>query len=495
MLISNFFLNKCTTIFQLKRNSCIFIMETMEIDDRDADSMNKTLMTEGIAQRKKLNRAVIVFLGLLCGVLLAANVAQALFYEFIQRPPTQANSSVLTQSNNNLTSTKRDSIKGNQQLLDSFRALKTEMDELEDSYRSVTQDRDLFRANYSSLKQDRDLFQANYSSLKQERDLFRANYSSLKQDRDLFRANYSSLKQDRDLLRANYSSLKQDWDLFRANYSSLKQDRDQLKENYEEAQRSLEALWTNHSLLMSSFNQIQTNHSSLETEKHQLQTLFSELKKNLDQLESKYSSLIRDRDQLEMSLNRLNMSKSHTEISYDSLWKDKNQLEKMYDTIWKENGQLKSNYSTMESDRDRIQATVNKLTAKVRAGMSCPTHWRKFETSCYFISTGKKNWTQSRESCISAGADLLVIENHREQEFVNKQLELKQNIWIGLSDSLEEGVWTWVDGSPVTTEFWEPGQPNSFSGDQDCVEFLQNPQEGAWNDDGCFVKQAWICEI
>uniref|UniRef100_A0A3Q2DIQ0 CD209 antigen-like protein E n=1 Tax=Cyprinodon variegatus TaxID=28743 RepID=A0A3Q2DIQ0_CYPVA len=123
----------------------------------------------------------------------------------------------------------------------------------------------------------------------------------------------------------------------------------------------------------------------------------------------------------------------------------------------------------------------------------CPTHWRYFKTKCYFVSTVKKNWTESRRACISEGADLVIINNHEEQSFVHGMLHKDQNAWIGLTDSLTEGVWMWVDKTPVTKSYWLPGQPNNYRG-QDCGEMVQTDSGGKWNDDGCFSQQLWICE-
>ncbi|KAF5897168.1 C-type lectin domain family 4 member E-like isoform X1, partial [Clarias magur] len=75
-----------------------------------------------------------------------------------------------------------------------------------------------------------------------------------------------------------------------------------------------------------------------------------------------------------------------------------------------------------------------------------------FSSSLYFMSNERKSWTESREDCIRRGADLVIINNKEEQEFISKQkVNNRIQAWIGLSDRDTEGEWKWVDGTTLTT--------------------------------------------
>ncbi|KAL6455502.1 hypothetical protein MHYP_G00360420 [Metynnis hypsauchen] len=106
----------------------------------------------------------------------------------------------------------------------------------------------------------------------------------------------------------------------------------------------------------------------------------------------------------------------------------------------------------------------------------------------YFISTGGKSWSESRQDCRGRGADLVIINSREEQNFT-EILRRGHLTWIGLTDSETEGVWKWVDGSALTTGFWGRGEPNSNAGDEDCVVTEHN-----WADYPCSTRFMWICE-
>ncbi|XP_059189337.1 CD209 antigen-like protein E [Centropristis striata] len=84
--------------------------------------------------------------------------------------------------------------------------------------------------------------------------------------------------------------------------------------------------------------------------------------------------------------------------------------------------------------------------------------WVYFSNSFYYISSSKESWQDSRSYCQQRDADLLIINSIEEQEFTRR---FQKPIWIGLTDRDTEGVWKWVDGSPLTTRRWLRNSPNS----------------------------------
>ncbi|CAG04688.1 unnamed protein product [Tetraodon nigroviridis] len=152
---------------------------------------------------------------------------------------------------------------------------------------------------------------------------------------------------------------------------------------------------------------------------------------------------------------------------------------------------MKQSYNSVLEVRDQLQKKFD----RARKNVLCENNWKKFDLGCYFFSKLTKNWNQSREFCISKGGDLAVLNSKEEQAFVNGWLKTSQNAWIGLFDIETEGTWKWVDGTVVTTTYWQPGQPNSYGGNQDCGEILQDSGGvGQWNDDACTADQTWVCE-
>uniref|UniRef100_A0A3B3RGW0 C-type lectin domain-containing protein n=2 Tax=Paramormyrops kingsleyae TaxID=1676925 RepID=A0A3B3RGW0_9TELE len=125
------------------------------------------------------------------------------------------------------------------------------------------------------------------------------------------------------------------------------------------------------------------------------------------------------------------------------------QAETQHNNLRKERDQLLLNYSLQTAERDQLLLNYSLQTAErefdeYKKNHVCPSGWRRLSTSCYYISTEKKNWNDSRQACMQSGADLAIISCREEQIFLEG---LSGYFWIGLSEREREGTWKWVDGT------------------------------------------------
>ncbi|XP_050923133.1 C-type lectin domain family 4 member E isoform X2 [Lates calcarifer] len=140
--------------------------------------------------------------------------------------------------------------------------------------------------------------------------------------------------------------------------------------------------------------------------------------------------------------------------------------------------------------------------------LKCETCWKQHGGQCYYFSTSRSSWEESRSFCQSEGGDLVKIDSRKEQSFLEKTVRKKMDVaddlfWIGLTDSKTEGEWLWVDDSPLNTSlsFWMSWEPDNWTGEdpdgENCARM--GVRGGAtdlkcWFDKSCKVNQKYICE-
>ncbi|XP_018538284.1 C-type lectin domain family 17, member A [Lates calcarifer] len=123
----------------------------------------------------------------------------------------------------------------------------------------------------------------------------------------------------------------------------------------------------------------------------------------------------------------------------------------------------------------------------------CPESWLMFGSSCYYISSQRKSWDDSRQYCEQRDADLVIINNRQEQAFLTG---FTAAAWVGMTDRAVEGTWIWVDGTPVNKDGlqWAPGQPDGAFGGEDCSDLRTMNDFIGLNDLNCSTRIQWICE-
>ncbi|KAK2871203.1 hypothetical protein Q8A67_023730 [Cirrhinus molitorella] len=131
--------------------------------------------------------------------------------------------------------------------------------------------------------------------------------------------------------------------------------------------------------------------------------------------------------------------------------------------LTQEKQQLISKNEKLTNERDQLIVKNTNLTnerAQLRNELQFCVNWTCYQSTCYYISNEMKNWTESRQDCLRRGADLIIINNKEEQDFVMNMPGFAA-VYIGLTDIDVESVWTWVDGSILNSGngSWVSGEP------------------------------------
>ncbi|KAM5170569.1 uncharacterized protein ACMZJ9_003484 [Mantella aurantiaca] len=151
---------------------------------------------------------------------------------------------------------------------------------------------------------------------------------------------------------------------------------------------------------------------------------------------------------------------------------------------------------SLSSDNHRIWEVVGNLVDKLWRGngttlLICEAGWVYYWFSCYHVSSNVYKWNDSKTDCENRNAQLVVINDEREMNFLLTISEKTKTWWIGLTEA--DGSWRWVDGTSyeMTPKLWLPHQPDNHSGGEDCAELKYGK---GWNDAHCSNKSPYICE-
>jgi len=131
---------------------------------------------------------------------------------------------------------------------------------------------------------------------------------------------------------------------------------------------------------------------------------------------------------------------------------------------------------------------------------TCGEGWLEVGLKCYRHFADLSNFIVANNKCITRGGTLAVINNQEEQDLV-ASLHPHTGAWIGALDWLDEGKFSWVDGTwidPTRSKTgmagysnWKSNQPNNGLINQHCV--FQR-EDGLWDDVTCKREENYVCQ-
>merc|ERR1712012_990048 len=120
---------------------------------------------------------------------------------------------------------------------------------------------------------------------------------------------------------------------------------------------------------------------------------------------------------------------------------------------------------------------------------SCDSGYTLAGSRCYKLVTSSSNYLQAVLGCERMGASLATVNSQVEQDAVFS-LTGSSGAWIGLTDFLNEGTFSWVDETVLSFTNFRSGQPNNGNNNQHCVWIRA---DGTWDDVICQQTKSYVC--
>jgi hypothetical protein len=122
---------------------------------------------------------------------------------------------------------------------------------------------------------------------------------------------------------------------------------------------------------------------------------------------------------------------------------------------------------------------------------SCPANFDLIDGACYRLLSSQQDWIGAEITAAGQSAHLAsfatLTEHNSVFTYYRNLGRLTADVWIGLNDVSQEGVFAWTDNSTSTLRNFAQGQPNNDNGDQHCVSVERN--DFLWNDVPCLAAR------
>jgi len=125
---------------------------------------------------------------------------------------------------------------------------------------------------------------------------------------------------------------------------------------------------------------------------------------------------------------------------------------------------------------------------------ACACDQRELSGRTYHLCNWPMPWSEAQGMCERKGLVLARIDSKRASRALFREATAvaRDAWWLGYSDRDEEGRFRWREGDVGAFTYWDKGQPNNRSCNEDCVA-LREGKQGRWHDTPCNQHRPFIC--
>ncbi|XP_043834604.1 B-cell differentiation antigen CD72 [Dromiciops gliroides] len=237
-------------------------------------------------------------------------------------------------------------------------------------------------------------------------------------------------------------------------------------------------------------------------------SLWQELQIGAVELSRKEKDLHSTREELAQIQQNLKVEKEQHQVAEDYLLTcrlEQNKTELSLKDNMEEKRTLEEKLKTLQDRLKQIQSFLNCPFQRVGqkwkfshhfSEYCCPFGWTLFKNKCLYISSRKKNWSQSNSFCQSLSSRLLVLDTWEEKESLKQILNreiLHDNFWIqrmtDRNQSALRGAWAALNPTSEKAE-WEFQGPQLERNTHRCWKYLYYYQYY----ENCNESLPFICE-
>ncbi|XP_017295587.1 C-type lectin domain family 12 member A-like [Kryptolebias marmoratus] len=208
---------------------------------------------------------------------------------------------------------------------------------------------------------------------------------------------------------------------------------------------------------------------------------------------------------VKISMDMKNQEETNNNLTnkYKQLTEENNNLLKENERLMNNNTFLTNQTEQLSRERDDLNLilevilTFDPFPVKTKCPNKkcqlCQDQWILFQGKCYFFfnETDWKTWNESRQFCQNKSADLVVVDNLQEQEFLGNRTKFYHDKWHGFWLGLQRinNTWVWVDGHEDTLGFWESQYDKDYG-----LLVPEAPPTQSWRPEMLTSLQKFICE-